>query len=180
MIKTDAKTVLAESIEDLLKRKSFTNIGVQDIVKNCDVSRTAFYNHFKDKYDLVSWIYRRDTEEIFHGLEKFEWREYHARILEYMFSERDFYVNVVAYDGQNCILDYITSYSILCMEQRLKRELGQKELPEDVEISVYMWNLARTRLTFNWLKAKDDKRTPQEVTDLLCSCVPEPIKAYYH
>lgn len=49
MIKTDAKTVLAESIEDLLKRKSFTNIGVQDIVKNCDVSRTAFYNHFKDK-----------------------------------------------------------------------------------------------------------------------------------
>ena len=97
-----------------------------------------------------------------------------------MFSERDFYVNVAAYDGQNGILDYITSYSILCMEQQLKRELGQKELPEDVEISVYMWNLARTRLTFNWLKAKDDKRTPQEVTDLLCSCVPEPIKAYYH
>lgn len=47
MIKTDAKTILADSIKELLKERSFLNIGVQDIVKNCDVSRTAFYNHLK-------------------------------------------------------------------------------------------------------------------------------------
>ena len=75
MIKTDAKTILADSIKELLKERSFLNIGVQDIVKNCDVSRTAFYNHFKDKYDLVSWIYRRDVEDIYWKLKKFDWRK---------------------------------------------------------------------------------------------------------
>ncbi len=114
MIKTDAKSILADSIEDLLKRKSFVNIGVQDIVKNCDVSRTAFYNHFKDKYDLVSWIYRRDVNE----------------------------------------------------------------LPEDVALAVYMWNLASTRLTFTWLREKDERK-PEEITSLVCNCLPEPIKAFY-
>lgn len=179
MIKTDAKSILADSIEDLLKRKSFVNIGVQDIVKNCDVSRTAFYNHFKDKYDLVSWIYRRDVERIFRSLPKFELREYHTRILEYMLRKRDFYVNVAAYEGQNCILDYITSYSILCMERQLKEEFGYTDIPDDIEISIYMWNLARTRLTFTWLREKGNW-SPKELTALLCSCVPEPIRDCYH
>ena len=71
MIKTDAKTVLAESIEDLLKRKSFTNIGVQDIVKNCDVSRTAFYNHFKDTEEIRRRFFTDSRnlsgENIMHG-----------------------------------------------------------------------------------------------------------------
>lgn len=178
MIKTDAKTVLAESIEDLLKRKSFTNIGVQDIVKNCDVSRTAFYNHFKDKYDLVSWIYRRDVEEIYRKRETFDWKEYHTQILEYMLTKRDFYVNVSMYEGQNCILDYITSYAILCMEMQMRNELGLSELPEDVALAIYMWNLASSRLTFTWLKEKDERK-PEEITNLICNCVPEPIRKYY-
>lgn len=178
MIKTDAKTILADSIKELLKERSFLNIGVQDIVKNCDVSRTAFYNLFKDKYDLVSWIYRRDVEDIYWKLKKFDWRKYHTKILQYMQGEREFYVNVAAYEGQNSILDYITSYAIICMEMQVKEEMGMNILPEDVELSIYMWNLASTRLTFTWLKEKDERK-PEEITDLICNCVPEPIKIYY-
>lgn len=178
MIKTDAKSILADSIEDLLKRKSFVNIGVQDFVKNCDVSRTAFYNHFKDKYDLVSWIYRRDVEELYWKQEMFDWKEYHTQILKYMAEKRDFYVNVSAYEGQNCILDYITSYAILSMETQLKSKLDVNELPEDVAFAVYMWNLASTRLTFTWLREKDERK-PEEITSLVCNCLPEPIKAFY-
>jgi len=178
VIKTDAKTILADSIEDILTRKAFVNIGVKDIVKNCDVSRTAFYNHFKDKYDLVSWIYRRDVEELYLKQETFDWKAYHTQILKYMFEKREFYVNVSAYEGQNCILDYITSYAILKMETQLKNKLGVKELPEDVALAVYMWNLASTRLTFTWLKEKDGRK-PEEITSLVCNCLPEPIKAFY-
>lgn len=179
MNKTDTKVVFAESLKELLKKKSFVNIGVQDIVRNCDVSRTAFYNHFKDKYDLAWWIYQSDVERLYRELHKFEWREYHTKILEYMLRERDFYVNIANYEGQNCILDYITTYSICCMEKQIKEVLRCRELPEDIEVSIYMWNLARTRLTFNWLKDRDG-RTPKEISDLLCGCVPEPMKPYYH
>lgn len=64
-----------------------------------------------------------------------------------MQGEREFYVNVAAYEGQNSILDYITSYAIICMEMQVKEEMGMNILPEDVELSIYMWNLASTRLT---------------------------------
>lgn len=95
-----------------------------------------------------------------------------------MQGEREFYVNVAAYEGQNSILDYITSYAIICMEMQVKEEMGMNILPEDVELSIYMWNLASTRLTFTWLKEKDERK-PEEITDLICNCVPEPIKIYY-
>ena len=48
MLKPDTKGVLANSVKELLKDNSFTDIGVQDIVRYSQVSRTAFYNHFKD------------------------------------------------------------------------------------------------------------------------------------
>lgn len=55
MIKTDAKTVLAESLKDLLKEKSFVNIGVQDIVKNCDVSRTTLCRNLLRRIIIRLW-----------------------------------------------------------------------------------------------------------------------------
>lgn len=178
MLKVDTKVLLANSIKELLKENSFVNIGVQDIAKNCDISRTAFYNHFKDKYDLICWIYRTESEQICKGFDNKEWREYHTRILKYMLDERDYYINISAYQGQNCIQDYVTSYSIASMERHLKRQLGVNKLPEEMETSLYMWNLTRTIMVFRWIRTIDDK-SPKEMTSLICNCVPEPIRVFY-
>ena len=51
---------IAESIKALMKKKSLEKITVSDIVRNCGLNRQTFYYHFKDKYDLVSWIYRNE------------------------------------------------------------------------------------------------------------------------
>ena len=179
MLKPDTKGVLANSVKELLKENLFTDIGVQDIVRYSRVSRTAFYNHFKDKYDLVCWIYRTDADQICKGFTGENWRKYHTRLLEYMLKERDYYINVSSYHGQNCIEDYVTDYAVECMESHLKRELGVCELSEEVMISLYMWNLTRTTVIFRWIRSKDN-RSPKEITQLICGCIPEPISAFYH
>lgn len=180
--KVEEKYSLIESIKMLVHNKYYIVILVVDILRqtysaiiNCGI---YYMTYVLGKYDLVSWIYRRDVEDIYWKLKKFDWRKYHTKILQYMQGEREFYVNVAAYEGQNSILDYITSYAIICMEMQVKEEMGMNILPEDVELSIYMWNLASTRLTFTWLKEKDERK-PEEITDLICNCVPEPIKIYY-
>lgn len=155
MVKIETKELLANSLKELLKDNSFTEIGVRDIAKNCGVSRTAFYNHFQDKYDLISWIYRTDSEQICKGFENRKWREYHTRILE-----------------------YITSYVMGSMESHLKRELGVTKLSEDIQTSLYMWNYTRTVLIFRWIRNAGNK-SPKEMSNLICNCVPEPIRVYY-
>lgn len=179
MVRFDAKTVFSDSLKELLKNNAFTDIGVKDIVQNCNASRTAFYNHFKDKYDLVCWIYKTESEQICKNFNYGEWREYHTNILEYMQKERAFYANVSSYEGQNCILDYVTSYAIHSMGHLVKRQLGVNTLPEDVETSLYMWNLARTKMVFTWIRT-NDSRSAKDMSTLICNCIPEPMSSFFH
>lgn len=55
------KLALANSLKNLMLNKPFDKIRVADIVGNCGVTRTTFYYHFKDKYDLMNWIYYTET-----------------------------------------------------------------------------------------------------------------------
>ncbi|XCP83953.1 TetR/AcrR family transcriptional regulator C-terminal domain-containing protein [Roseburia hominis] len=178
MLKIDIKGVLADSLKELLKENPYESISVQDISKYSDISRTTFYNHFRDKYDLVSWIYKTESDQICKGFTNSQWREFHSKVLEYMRKERNYYINISSYQGQNCIQDYIVNYTLACMVHRLKRELGVEELPENVETSLYMWNLSRTAVVFRWICSKDS-RSPKEITRLVCDCIPEPISQYY-
>ena len=43
-----------------METKPFSQISVSDICGKCEMNRKSFYYHFKDKYDLVNWIYRTE------------------------------------------------------------------------------------------------------------------------
>lgn len=47
--------LLINAFIKLLERKSFDDISVVEICNEAKVSRSAFYDHFKDKYDLFSY-----------------------------------------------------------------------------------------------------------------------------
>ena len=54
------KRALAASLKELMAEQPFDKINVAQICQRCNMSRKSFYYHFKDKYDLVNWIF--DTE----------------------------------------------------------------------------------------------------------------------
>lgn len=51
------KFMIARGLKQLLETKSFTDITIGDIVRHCKMSRNTFYYHFKDKYDVINWIF---------------------------------------------------------------------------------------------------------------------------
>ena len=55
------KRVLADSIRKLMEQRPLAKISVGDIVEECGLNRNSFYYHFKDKYDLVNWIFYTDV-----------------------------------------------------------------------------------------------------------------------
>lgn len=56
------KRALATSLKELMLEQPFDKINVAQICARCNMNRKSFYYHFKDKYDLVNWIF--DTEFI--------------------------------------------------------------------------------------------------------------------
>ena len=44
-----------------MKHKPIDKIRVTEICKAADIERPTFYYHFKDKYDLVAWMFCSDA-----------------------------------------------------------------------------------------------------------------------
>ena len=50
------KMVIRESLMELMKGKSILSVSVKDICDLADISRSTFYDHYKDQYDLLKQI----------------------------------------------------------------------------------------------------------------------------
>lgn len=53
------KEKLAEAFKTVVCRKSFAKTTIADITKECGMTRENFYYHFRDKYDILSWVCQR-------------------------------------------------------------------------------------------------------------------------
>ena len=51
------KRALANALKELMEEMPFEKINVAQICEKCDMNRKSFYYHFRDKYDLVNWIF---------------------------------------------------------------------------------------------------------------------------
>lgn len=51
------KNWIAEKMKELMLQKSLDKIRVGEICSLAQIDRSTFYYHFKDKYDLVAWIF---------------------------------------------------------------------------------------------------------------------------
>ena len=51
------KRALAAALKELMDEMSFDKITIVHICNKCEMNRKSFYYHFKDKYELVNWIY---------------------------------------------------------------------------------------------------------------------------
>jgi AcrR family transcriptional regulator len=50
------RTAIRESLMELMKEKSILSVSVKDICDLADISRSTFYDHYKDQYDLLKQI----------------------------------------------------------------------------------------------------------------------------
>ncbi|MGI6343508.1 MAG: TetR/AcrR family transcriptional regulator C-terminal domain-containing protein [Bacillota bacterium] len=100
------KLALSQAMKELLAERPLEKIRVADITERCKLNRQTFYYHFKDKYDLVHWIfYTEFLADIQGSFESFGW-ELIERICDYFYRNRAFYRNALSVRGQNSFTDY--------------------------------------------------------------------------
>jgi len=105
------KLALAGSLKRLMLKTSFNQISVKDIVDDCGLTRQAFYYHFKDKYDLMNWIYYTETARFMSSYNKVEhWLDGMLDLCNYMRQNKTFYINALNTTGQNSFQEYLHDY----------------------------------------------------------------------
>ena len=53
---------IADKMKSLMKKKSIDKIRITEICQAAKIERSTFYYHFKDKYELVAWIFFQDAD----------------------------------------------------------------------------------------------------------------------
>lgn len=124
------KNALAVSMKKLMEKKPFSKISVGDICEDCGMNRKSFYYHFRDKYDLVNWIFYVDF------IERMEWSSCRNEwdMLEafcsHFYRERLFYQNALQVEGQNSFREYFCGMLrpvLMLLTQNLVEEGRKKE-----------------------------------------------------
>jgi len=128
------KRALATALRELMEEVPFDKIQVAHICERCDMNRKSFYYHFKDKYDLVNWIF--DTEFISLAKESVSaaqledrW-EMIERACEYFYANRSFYRKALKVKGQNSFSDHLWEYCQPLIRVRVAHLVGDEAVDD--------------------------------------------------
>ena len=161
------KRALATALRELMEEVPFDKIQVAHICERCDMNRKSFYYHFKDKYDLLNWIF--DTEIItyiqgYSAEEKIEKRvETIQDICNYFYKNRNFYRKALKVQGQNSFSEHFREYIMPFLKIRLAHLVEDSE----DEFSLNFFTDAIVCAMERWLLDKNCMQPDEFLTKLL-------------
>lgn len=160
------KKALAGVMKELLCTMPFSKISVSDICEACGMNRKSFYYHFKDKYDLVNWIFYTEFFETACSKSFENGWDFMEGICQYFYENHAFYRKAFEITGQNSFRDYFQEMLEPILFQ-YSAEMFHSENPSDFFISfisdAFIASIVR------WLSAKKCTE-PSEYVRQLRAC----------
>ena len=177
MARRDTKGMFADELEALMTRIPLSKVRVGDLCAACNVERRVFYYHFKDKYDLVAWMFERDYIAAADGRAPFSEGLY-AEAHRLLWARRDFYRRAFEEDSQNSIYRYLLQFSIETNEAVLKRHLGVRTLSRAHAFEARHFAHGNVGCMVDWLRGYIDA-TPEQLAAHMFACLPAALREAY-
>lgn len=151
----DTKAKLAQALKNLMLDTPFDQISVTRICDEAQVHRKTFYYHFKDKYDLVNWIFDSEVSKfslIDAGSQDPEaGLHYFQAICHYLYDNRAFYHKALQIEGQNSFLDHFYNLTRPVVRERLGQLMGESKIDD---FTTDFFTDAIVAALENWLLSK--------------------------
>jgi probable dihydroxyacetone kinase regulator len=125
------KQAFSIALKELMKEVPFDKIRIADICNRCGMNRKSFYYHFKDKYDLLNWIFDTEFISFAKDLSQAEKLNEHLdavqNICNYFYANRDFYRKALRTEGQNSFPKHFRAYTMPIMKLQVEYLFGESE-----------------------------------------------------
>ncbi len=180
MKKRTSKAIFAETLLELSSQKPIDKITVRQIIDESGLSMQTFYNHFKDKADLILWIHRSKFEELLAKLGK-DGYTYHDLTLEnirFYTEHKDFMWNALNHThGQDSYLHKSAETAYKVLREYILDQRGLSGLPEAIDFYLKVYCYASPFIYAEWAFHMD--QTPPEVfAGYVEGAMPEELKEY--
>lgn len=166
------KFMIARGLKQLLETNSFLDISVGDIAQHCKISRNTFYYHFRDKYDVISWIfYTEITPLIGDTISMEQWGSGMRALCRYMQENKSFYMNVLQFEGQNSFADCLMDFYQNLVRTLIVNAGGEQLLkPNQIKMISRFYAHGMSGVLLDWVKngmVRDPDTTVSTLEDLL-------------
>ncbi len=178
MFKDRTKRLFAEGLEAMLSEIPLAKVRVNELCERCGAQRQAFYYHFRDKYDLVAWIFEQDFRAGAEEAGCAGYREQTAAALARMWERRSFYRTAFADKSQNSIERHIQDFDVAMSTKVVLRHSGAKELSAQRKFDIEFHSYGSIGVTVEWLRGELDA-TPERLAAWECERMPSFLLAAY-
>ena len=173
--KMKVKDIIIYAFQEMLKEQTFEKITVNDLVNVCGVSRTSFYRHFEDKYDLLIQIYKNQIKEILE--DSYSIKENIRQVIELMYEERKYLSSALLHDTQSTLKKFIFKEAKKIYISQLQTALKTDRLSDDILTAIdfacagseYVWSA--------WL-LQGAKESPQVIARRIFDNTPQSLARY--
>lgn len=150
------KETFARALKELLQERPLTKISVKDITEQCELSRNAFYYHFKDKYELINWIFYDDmirNANSFNDPSKLT--DSFVNVCKCLYKNREFYLACFQYVGQNSLFDSLHElyYELWKMNLDIRYMQSKVKLSEEeLDLMAKLNSYALVGIITDWVR----------------------------
>ena len=149
----NVEKILMESLLKKVEKQKLSSITVQSLLEDTGCSRQTFYNHFKDRNDLICRIYDTFIIQDF-GDENptdFDFGSSLLNSLTNMKKYRRFLEQALRMDEPGCLREHKLAH---CVEFDMKWHqacYGSKKMPEELRFATEYHALASSNMTDSWI-----------------------------
>lgn len=105
------------SFKQLMCDHEFDEISIAEIAAGAKITRRGFYNHYKDKYDLVNKIFRQEVFPFVLNITNInDWYKGSIFICNYLKKNHSYYKKILPLQRQNCLQEEFHKLTEMQME----------------------------------------------------------------
>ena len=167
------KLWIAEKMRELMKKKPIEKIRITEICREAAIERSTFYYHFKDKYDLVAWIFyysnmQTDVIDVKGAAES----------IRQMKNDILFYKRAYEDTSQNALWNYMLEYFVEEYSRIAREKLGVDTLDTQLAFSLRLYCYGAVGMSREWILL-DNVTSAETVIRMMFASMPESLQRIY-
>ena len=170
-MKENTRVILANSLKDLLHRKPFNKITVEDITNNANLSRMTFYYYFSDIFALVEWVCDEGAKDVLINNKSSDaWQNAFLNIFNILLEDKVFFTNLCINIDRLELEKYLYSITYDLMKKAICDMDESKGISEaNINFIADFYKYAFVGIILDWIQnyMKDDPKVIINKVDLV-------------
>ncbi|MBF0699335.1 TetR/AcrR family transcriptional regulator C-terminal domain-containing protein [Streptococcus danieliae] len=145
-----SKRAFADAFENMLISTPIEKIRITHLAKKVGTSPQTFYYHFKDKYDLIAWIYLQDYANVTSNQTQTFSATQLLQMNMVLHQRKHFYRKVFTDQSQNAIEGYAITHQMKHLRKAVT-EWQSSPITIDQEMAILYHQYGVLNLFKDWL-----------------------------